>query len=270
MCRTARASVPTALLNPDAVPGKANRMLAAKADVIFTQFESTRAAFAPGLHPRVQCVGCPVRRGLIGGDRAAALAHFGLRTGRRTLLIFGGSLLAEALGEAVGRLAGDLARFAETWQLLHISASPRAGEIEQAVKEAGVAIRTQGYCDRMDLAYAAADLVLARSGAVTVAELAATGTPAVLMPYPHHADRHQLLNARALVDGGGAVVCEDRIDPAATAEALRAVLLPLLADPAALAAMRRAASALAPAQPAAVHVAEWLARIADCQLPIAD
>jgi UDP-N-acetylglucosamine--N-acetylmuramyl-(pentapeptide) pyrophosphoryl-undecaprenol N-acetylglucosamine transferase len=202
---------------------------------------------------------------VVGGNRAAALAHFGLRSDRRTLLIFGGSLLAEALGEAVGRLAGDLARFAETWQLLHISASPRAGDIEQAVKEAGVPIRTRGYCDRMDLAYAAADLVLARSGAVTVAELAATGAPAVLMPYPHHADRHQLLNAAALVDSGGAVVCEDHIDPAATADALRAVLLPLLADPAALETMRRAVTGLAPTQPAAGQVAEWL-----LQLPIDD
>ena len=258
VCRASRAGVPTALLNPDAVPGKANRMLAGRADVIFTQFASSRDVFPPGLRERVRCVGCPVRRGLVGGDRAEALRHFGLRGDRRTLLVFGGSLLAEALGEAVARLAGELRELAAGWQLLHISGSPRAGQIERALADAGVGVRTLAYCDRMGLAYAAADLALARAGAVTVAELAATGTPAVLMPYPHHADRHQLFNAAALVECGAAVVCEDLKDPAANAANLRGVLLPLLRDAAALDAMARAAAGLAGRPSAAAAVAEWL------------
>ncbi|MGA2265897.1 MAG: UDP-N-acetylglucosamine--N-acetylmuramyl-(pentapeptide) pyrophosphoryl-undecaprenol N-acetylglucosamine transferase [Phycisphaerae bacterium] len=256
--RAAAAGVPTALLNPDAVPGKANRALAAKADVIFSQFPSTQEAFPPGLRGKVRCVGCPVRRGLAGASRAEGLARFGLRSGRRTLLIFGGSLLAEALGEAVERLAGDLAGFASTWQVVHISGSPSARRIERTLKDQGLAVCTQSYCDRMDLAYAAADLVLARAGAVTVAELAATGKPAVLMPYPHHADRHQFLNAAALAQAGAAVVCEDFKDPAATAAALGGVLLPLLGDADALASMCQAAAKLATQSSAASTVAQWL------------
>ena len=251
--------MPTALLNPDAVPGKANRVLAARAEVTFTQFPSSREAFRRRLRERVRCVGCPVRRELLGGDRGKAIAHFGLRRDLRTLLIFGGSLLAEALGEAVERLAVRLGEFAPGWQLLHITASPRAQRIQQALQDRGLVVCTQGYCDRMDLAYAAADLALARAGAVTVAELAATGTPAVLMPYPHHADRHQHLNAAALADSGSAVICEDRQDAAANAAALRQAMLPLLRDPTALEAMTRAAATLAAKPSAAVEVAEWLA-----------
>lgn len=281
--RARRAGVPVALLNPDAVPGRANRVLAGKADVIFTQFASTGEVFGPRLGKRVRCVGCPVRAGVTGGDRAEAMRHFGLRGDRRTLLVFGGSLLAEALGEAVEKLAGELAAHGGRWQVLHISGSGRAAEIERtrfdkltaSEAAAGVAVRTVGYCERMDLAYAAADLALARAGAVTVAELAATGTPAVLMPYPHHADQHQRLNAGELVRAGAAVICEDRVDAAANAAALREVLLPLMGDAGRLDLMRRAAGKLAgrrfdklTASRAAGEVAAWLAG-AGGQQPVA-
>jgi len=256
--RSSAAGIPTALLNPDAVPGKANRILAGRADVIFTQFASTIASFPRKLRARVRCVGCPVRRGLTGGDRAGAIARFGLRGDRRTLLVFGGSLLAEALSESVALLGDDLAGLADQWQLLHITGSPRAEQMHSNLTGSGVLAVTQGYCDRMDLAYAAADLALARAGAVTVAELTATGTAAVLMPYPHHADRHQLLNAAALVNCGAAVICQDSKSPAANAENLRRTLLPLLRDIPAIEAMRRAATTLRPAQPAAAAVADWL------------
>ncbi len=260
VCCSGRVGVPVALLNPDAVPGKANRMLAAKAKVIFTQFPSSREAFQRRLRQRVRCVGCPVRPKLMTAERSEAITHFGLRGDRRTLLIFGGSLLAEAMGEAVERLAKELGEFAASWQVLHITASPRAEEIARALRAKGLGVRTQGYCDRMDLAYAAADLALARAGAVTVAELVATGTPSVLMPYPHHADRHQYLNAAALAECRSAVVCDDHQEARANAVALRRVLLPLLRDPSALAAMTRGAVNLGDrARSAAAAVADWLA-----------
>ena len=76
----------------------------------------------------------------------------------------------------------------------------------------------------MDLAYAAADLALGRAGAGTVAELAATGTPAILMPYPYHKDNHQRLNAEALAAAGGAIVCDDSREVSANVSQLRGVL----------------------------------------------
>jgi UDP-N-acetylglucosamine--N-acetylmuramyl-(pentapeptide) pyrophosphoryl-undecaprenol N-acetylglucosamine transferase len=258
ICRAAKAGLPVGLLNPDAVPGKANRFLATKADVIFTQFAATAKSFPSKLRGRIRCTGCPIRPSLVKADRSRALRHFQLREDRRTLLVFGGSLLAEALSEALELLAADLALLASTWQVLHITASPRAGEIEAALARHGLAVRTQGYCGRMDLAYAAADLVLSRAGAVTVAELAATGSPAVLMPYPYHADEHQRLNAAALADAEAAMVCADVGDAATNAASLRELMVPLMRDRQRLEAMRRAAAGLGKPN-AARDVAAWLA-----------
>jgi UDP-N-acetylglucosamine--N-acetylmuramyl-(pentapeptide) pyrophosphoryl-undecaprenol N-acetylglucosamine transferase len=112
----------------------------------------------------------------------------------------------------------------------------------------------------MDLAYAAADLVLGRAGAVTVAELSVTGTAAVLMPYPHHADQHQRLNAAALAEAGAAVVCPDVKDAAANAASLRERMIPLMRDLRRLDAMRRSAAGLGRPN-AAVEVARWLAGV---------
>jgi UDP-N-acetylglucosamine--N-acetylmuramyl-(pentapeptide) pyrophosphoryl-undecaprenol N-acetylglucosamine transferase len=112
-------------------------------------------------------------------------------------------------------------------------------------------VKTLDYCHDMDLAYAAADLVLCRGGAVTVAELTAAAVPAIIMPYPYHKDQQQRLNARELADAGGAVILEDAKDPAANAAALEKLLPPLLADANRLTAMRQAASALGKPQAAA-------------------
>ena len=240
--RAARRGVRTGLLNPDAVPGKANRLLAGRVDAVFTQFAQTAESFPPRLRSKVRWAGCPIRRELVGGDAAGARAFFGLRDDRRTLLVFGGSLLAESLSLALEALAGELAPLADAWQVLHVSGSPHAGRIEQALRSAGLEVATLAYCERMDLAYAAADLVLARCGAVTVAELMATGTPAVLMPYPFHKDQHQRLNALAMERIGAGRIVTDAKDPAANARLLREVMLPLMTDPAALEAMRRSAA----------------------------
>jgi UDP-N-acetylglucosamine--N-acetylmuramyl-(pentapeptide) pyrophosphoryl-undecaprenol N-acetylglucosamine transferase len=258
VCRAAGAGIAVGLLNPDAVPGKANRYLAARADVIFTQFPSTMESFPRKLHNRIRCVGCPIRASLTAADRLEAIGHFQLRPDRKTLLIFGGSLLAEVMGEALELLVDDLFPLAETWQILHITASPRATRIEAELTRRGLTVRTQGYCDRMDLAYALADLVLARAGAVTVAELAATGRPAVLMPYPNHADQHQLLNAAALASAGAAIVCPDVRNAFLNAAALREHLLPVMRDDTRRIAMRQAA-ARAGKPAAARDVAMWLA-----------
>ncbi|MFA6134909.1 MAG: UDP-N-acetylglucosamine--N-acetylmuramyl-(pentapeptide) pyrophosphoryl-undecaprenol N-acetylglucosamine transferase [Phycisphaerae bacterium] len=253
----ASRGIPVALLNPDAVPGKANRLLAGKADVIFTQFEATTNVFPPDLHERIRCVGCPIRSLFGAATRDEALQHFGLRGDRKTLLVFGGSLLAEALSEAVGQLVGDLGTLAHTWQVLHITGSSKAEAIDQALRGAGLHTRTQGFCDRMDLAYAASDLVLSRAGAVTVAELAATGRPGVLMPYPYHADQHQRLNAAALVDCGCAIVCPDSKNAADNAATLRGRMLPLMRDIPALDRMAAAARKFQ-GRRAAENVADWL------------
>jgi UDP-N-acetylglucosamine--N-acetylmuramyl-(pentapeptide) pyrophosphoryl-undecaprenol N-acetylglucosamine transferase len=256
--RAAKQGVRRAFLNPDAVPGKANRLLARHAEAIFTQFDETVGHFPRRYHGKVRCVGCPIRSNFAAAVRQEGLSLFGLREGPRTLLVFGGSLGAESISLSIEALAGDLCGLAGAWQVLHVSGSPKAPAIEEKLKAAGLSVKTLAYCHRMDLAYAAADLVLARAGAGTVAELTATATPSILMPYPYHKDQHQRLNAAALASTGAAVLCDDAKDPVANAASLRRMMLPLMADPAALEKMRAAARGLAKPD-AARQVAEWLA-----------
>ena len=258
----AKAGVATALLNPDAVPGKANRYLAGRPDVIFTQFEATAEAFGHRVRDKVRCVGCPVRQALLTADRGQAEAHFDLLADRKTILVLGGSQGAETINAAVAVLAtcDAMAELAEQWQILHIT-GPAKDYRPPNIGADRVAIRRLEYCQRMDLAYAAADLAVCRGGASTVAELAATATPAVILPYPHHADRQQWLNAAALAEAGGAVICEDARTTSLNVAALRSAMVPILQDGPRLAAMQAAARSAARPD-AARQVANWLVNAA--------
>jgi len=255
------------ILNPDAVPGKANRRLARSVECIFTQFECTAAHLPKRAQQHVQLVGCPIRPGLGGGDRDEALKHFGLLKTRKTLLVFGASLGAASINAAVAELIGEMDRLAGGWQVLLVTGPDKASLAETPPRHRSIRVRTREYVERMDLAYAAADLAVCRAGAGTVAELAATATPAVVLPYPHHADDHQRHNAEALARAGGAVVCTDHVDARANAAALRGVLLPMMADSARLAAMSSAAGSLARPD-AAAAVADWLCPQAPLSLPV--
>jgi UDP-N-acetylglucosamine--N-acetylmuramyl-(pentapeptide) pyrophosphoryl-undecaprenol N-acetylglucosamine transferase len=255
VCRAARCRVRTAMLNPDAVPGKANRMLARRADAIFTAFAATADKFPAAARAKVRHVGCPVRREFISADRQQALDHFGLRGDRKTLVINGGSLGAASINQAVALLAGELGELGGTWQVLMITGKDKAGAALDA--GGGLSVRVLDYCQRMDLAYAAADLSIGRAGAGTVAELGATATPAVLMPYPYHADQHQRLNAAELCQAGAAIIVDDSKNAEINAARLREALLPILRDPARLDTMRQAAKSIKGAQ-AAQSVARWL------------
>lgn len=253
VCRAAKSGIPAALLNPDAVPGKANRLLAKHVDVIFTQFQATADHFPVKRRAKVRCVGCPVSRRFFEAGRAEAISHFGLRDDRKTLLVNGGSLGARSINEAVAALGEELGALSDSWQVLHVTGSGQAG----GGQKAGENFRVVDYCRRMDLAYAAADLTVGRCGAASVAELSAAATPAVLMPYPHHKDQHQRLNATPLAEAGAAVIVTDQIETSANAAALREQLLPLMRDPARLDAMRAAAGA-GRIEDAAGTVAQWL------------
>ena len=248
----AGANIPTALLNPDAVPGRANRYLARRVDAIFTQFEATAERFARAVREKIKPVGCPIRSGVASADRAEAVAHLGLDADRRTLLICGGSLGAESINLAISELLGGAlsAQIEDGWQVVHItgrSSAPAAADVPH--------VHRLAYCDRMDFALSACDLAVVRGGASTIAELTVTGTPAVVVPYPHHKDRQQVLNAQPLARAGAAVVCEQSAEP--LAGPLGETLAEILAHPRRLADMRAAADGLGKAD-AAGQVARWM------------
>ena len=255
--RAARLGLKTGLLNPDAVPGKANRYLSRKVQAIFTQFESTRECFRSPDRGKVRCVGCPVRPDLNRPDRKEAIEFFELRPDRRTLLVLGGSSGSASINEAITAIAGDLVQLGGQWQVLHLTGPRGKSPSHQPGCGGELLIRALEYSHRMALAYAVGDLVVSRGGAVTIAELAITGTPAVIIPYPYHKDLHQKLNAEQFVSSGAGICLEDARDPSSNAAKLRSMLLPLMSDPQRLSAMGHAATDLG--RPAAAgEIARWL------------
>ena len=185
-------------------------------------------------------VGMPLRRAITRLDRAAARAAartaLGLAEGP-VLLVTGGSQGARAVNAAVVAAAADLA--AAGVQVLHVAGPANADDVRAAVGPVPTH-RVLAYIDAMEQAYAAADLVVCRAGAMTCAELAAVGLPGVFVPLPI-GNGEQALNAAPVVSAGGGLLVQDA---AFTASYVLATVLPLLRDPVRLAAMSKAAGAL--------------------------
>jgi UDP-N-acetylglucosamine--N-acetylmuramyl-(pentapeptide) pyrophosphoryl-undecaprenol N-acetylglucosamine transferase len=239
------AGVPLVIHEQNAVPGLANKVAARWAATVAVSVPGVADAFP---HPdRVVFTGNPVRAELLEADLAAlrgeAAAAFGLDPARPTLLVFGGSLGAQRINDAV---LGAARRLGEGTglQVLHAAGARDAERVAAAWDAADVgdvAVRCVPFIARMDHAYALADVVLCRSGASTTAELTACGLPSILVPYPHAAADEQTANARALTDAGAAVLVPDgELD----ADRLTAVLAPLLADAGRRTAMAEAARTL--------------------------
>ncbi len=231
--------ITTALLNPDLIPGRANRHLSAKVDAVFCQWEPTAKRF-PDV-PLVVATGCPVRRAFLGVNRDEACRVFNLDPAKQTLLVTGASQGARTVNEAVLALLGDLRGQSGRWQILHLSGTPDFEHVRRAYEGRFDGAVVLPFTDRMAEAIAAADLVVSRAGASTLAELTAVGRPSILLPYPFHRDMHQKANAEVLREAGAAVLLDDRIEPRLNAEKLRPILLELMMYPERLARMAAAA-----------------------------
>ncbi len=194
---------PIALLEPNAKPGLTNRLLAPMVDEVWGAFSDADSRFA-GKYVRT---GVPVRSALHAlPPRAAAIASLGLDPGRKTLLAIGGSQGARTINDALSALLND-GGMPPGWQLIVVTGSRDYAKICAEVKDRGAVVRP--YLDDLSEAYAAADLVLARAGASTLAELAAVRKPAILVPYPFAADDHQTANAERFAASGAATIISD-------------------------------------------------------------
>jgi|CXWL01.1.fsa_nt_gi UDP-N-acetylglucosamine--N-acetylmuramyl-(pentapeptide) pyrophosphoryl-undecaprenol N-acetylglucosamine transferase len=217
-----RAGIPTALFNPDAIPGKANRHLTSKTRCVFAQFEQTVTHFPHEVE--VTVCGCPVRPEFHTARREDGVISFGLDPTLKTLLITGASLGARTVNQAVVANAGYLAG-CEGWQILHLTGQSDFEMVKAEYKKtAAKRVQVVAYTEDMALAMAAADLIVSRAGASTLAEIIAIGRASILMPYPFHRDQHQVANARCLADVGAAELVTDAIDTAINASTLRAAL----------------------------------------------
>jgi UDP-N-acetylglucosamine--N-acetylmuramyl-(pentapeptide) pyrophosphoryl-undecaprenol N-acetylglucosamine transferase len=197
---------PVLLQEQNAVPGLTNRLLARIADEVHVAFTESRSWFAR--KDRLKLSGNPVRRMILSGDRRQALARFGLSENAATVFVFGGSRGARRINEAtldaMARLKGGLA----AQFILQTGKEDFAWAKERAEKEQ-LPVTVVPYLTHIHEAYAAADLVVCRAGAMTLAEIAACGVPAILVPYPFAAYDHQVTNAQNLAERGGAVLILD-------------------------------------------------------------
>ncbi len=231
----ARRRVPMVVHEQNFRPGVANRVGAALGARVALTFAGT------ALRPRrgsATVTGMPLRSTLAGLDRGAlreeALEHFGLAAGPATLLVTGGSLGAARLNAAMAASAEHLV--AAGVQVLHLTGRGKADGLDEV--SASPRYRVLEYTDRMDLAYAAADLAVCRSGAGTVCELSAVGLPALYVPLPH-GNGEQRLNAAPLVAAGGGLLVDDADFDA---EVVRTTVTGLLTDPERMHAMAGAAA----------------------------
>lgn len=194
------------LQEQNSVPGLTNRLLARIADQVHLSFTESRAYFARKDNLRI--TGNPVRSFILGGERDVAVRHFGLVEGRPTVFVFGGSRGARRINEAaidaMRRLRGRV-----DVQFILQTGREDFEDAQRRVTEEKLPAKVMPFLREIHLAYAAAELLVCRSGAMTLAELAACGTPAILIPYPFAAHNHQEINASNLVERGAATLITD-------------------------------------------------------------
>ncbi len=238
----ARAGIPTAIHEQNAFPGVTNKLLARDVDIVFAA--SAAAVEKLGAPQKTVVTGNPVRPELFAQDRAAARARLG--AGARTVILsFGGSLGARRINEVVAALCGWEQKTRQP--ILHLHATGSRGVAlfrELQAKEGfapGKSLVVREYIDNMPELLAAADLVISRSGALTLAELEAMGRASILIPSPNVAENHQYHNAMELQRAGAAVVIEEKD---LTGETLIAAVQELLAAPGRLAEMGARAKTL--------------------------
>ena len=207
---------PIALLEPNAIPGRVNKLAARFASDVFVGLEATKRHLGAAAE-RAQCVGIPLRRGLI--ERFASAGARRKPASPFRLLVFGGSQGAKQINDAMIAALPDLAPL--PLEIFHQTGENDRERVAAAYAEAGVDAEVVAFEPDMPSRYAWADVAVCRSGAITVGELALAGLPSILVPYPFAADDHQAANAAALEEAGAALRMDSRaLDPEAIVDAL--------------------------------------------------
>ena len=245
--------LPRVILEPNAYPGVANRVLGPVADLVFVTFREAAGHFSSA---KVRVTGMPVRRAFIEG--ADARHETRDERGRKTLLVFGGSQGAQALNDAMIGALPKWAAMRGQVAIVHQTGEADHARVKTAYDAAGVQAEVVPFLFEMPAALRAADLVVSRAGAMTLAELAVCGKPAILVPLPHAIHQHQAHNARVVAEAGGAVVLPQR---ELTGARLAQEVTALLRDPERLRVMGERIRTLGRADAADVIVRECLGLI---------
>jgi UDP-N-acetylglucosamine--N-acetylmuramyl-(pentapeptide) pyrophosphoryl-undecaprenol N-acetylglucosamine transferase len=206
-------------------PGLTNRILARWVDKIFTSYQASADFFPPD---KVLFTGNPVRA-QVGRlpARAGALQRFGLSRHRFTVLVFGGSQGAHQINSGMIGALPHLAEAEKRLQIIHQTGRRDYAQVSAAYEQSGIKAHVSPFIYDMPTAYAAADMVICRAGATTLAEITAAGKPALLIPYPYAANDHQRKNAQVLEKEGAArIMADDEVN----GKGLARVILELMAD----------------------------------------
>lgn len=248
-----KAGVPVALLNLDAVPGRANKFAANKATEVFTTYNTSQLR-------RAQRIGMPLRRSVIATiPREKARWDLGLRPDLDTILVFAGSQGSGSINKMMMELCtrAQHRKALEGWQVIHLTGPDDQEAVQKAYNDAGVRGIAYAYCNKMGAVWSAATIAISRAGAGSVFEAWANAVPTVFMPYPYHKDEHQKLNAEPLVSAGAALLQRDWVDPIENVNQIAGPLKSLLANEERLEKMRQIMRDTRPPDGAAV-VADWL------------
>ncbi len=203
----AKMKVPVLIEEQDVYPGVTTRLLARYARKICLSFEGTRKHLEK-YAGKIVVTGNPVRKELTAMDRRQALAHWGFDPGRLTLFIFGGSQGARSINQAMIKLLPELSR-KYPLQVLWQTGESQYETVMKQVESHNTTVKVMAFVQEMGAAYTAADVVVCRAGALTLAELALTAKPAILIPYPHAAANHQEHNSRLMEEAGAALMVRE-------------------------------------------------------------
>lgn len=203
-----RFGIPALIQEQNSYPGITNKLLANKAKTICVAYPQMERFFPAN---KIIEAGNPIRKHIIqiDGKREQALTHFGLKSDKKTILLVGGSLGARSINQAI------LAHF-DLWakadfQLIWQTGITGIEDAKNKIKETGINhIRAHKFISEMDLAYAAADLVISRAGAIAISELCATAKACIFVPLPSAAEDHQTKNAKSLADKNAALLIPDQ------------------------------------------------------------
>ena len=254
----ARARIPVVLLEQNVIPGRTTRWLSRSASSVCVSFPEASRQLSTS--SRVTVTGNPLRREITALHRQCD-TRTTETTDRRELLVLGGSQGADSLNDAVQSAVLTLKPELAGWKIVHQTGPRHVDAIRQAYESMSLDALVKPFFDDMADRYQAAELVISRAGATTIAELACCGLPMILLPYPQAADDHQRANARAVSDRGAALIVEHAANPLETAKTLASKLKSLLVDPVRRQAMSVAAMELARPNAAAAVADEILALV---------
>jgi UDP-N-acetylglucosamine--N-acetylmuramyl-(pentapeptide) pyrophosphoryl-undecaprenol N-acetylglucosamine transferase len=201
-----KKGIPTFLHEANSFAGKSNMLLARKAKAVMVATDGMEKFF-PGA--RVIKTGNPVRSEIVNSKvtREEAMEFFGLRLHKPTVLIIGGSQGAKSINAAV---AASIERFADAGiQIIWQTGKGNLHVVDEEVRKRKDVCITE-FISKMNYAYAAADIVVSRAGAIAIAEICASGKPSILVPLPYAAEDHQRVNAMVLVNAGAAMMIDDK------------------------------------------------------------